>query len=117
MILRESEKSRLRVDFSGDFATWFELKVHAEPVQGEIDLLDNNFTGGVVYIGIPGDMNGDGKLNVKDVYAVAKAYGTSLEGPNPPGRTYVPECDINGDDKVDVKDFYIVCKHYGKIDP
>jgi Dockerin type I domain len=64
-----------------------------------------------------GDLNGDGVVDVKDVYEVALAYGTSLEGPNPPGRTYNPSCDINGDDKVDVKDLYTVCKHYGEVAP
>jgi hypothetical protein len=54
---------------------------------------------------------------VKDVYAVAKDYGTSQEGPNPPGGTYHPNCDINCDGKIDVKDYYIVCKHYGEVDP
>jgi hypothetical protein len=41
----------------------------------------------------------------------------ALEGPNPLGRTYNPNCDINGDDKIDVKDYYIVCKRYGETDP
>jgi len=61
-----------------------------------------------------GDINGDRKVDVKDVYAVAKAYGSSMEGPDPPGHPWNPLCDINGDGKVDVKDYYIVCKSFGK---
>jgi hypothetical protein len=63
-----------------------------------------------------GDVNADGKVDVKDIFAVGKAYGTSREGPNPPGRAYSPNCDINGDNKVDAKDYYIVNKHYGEVD-
>lgn len=64
-----------------------------------------------------GDVNFDGKVDVKDVYKVALAYGSSLEGPNPPGHSWDPNCDINVDNKVDVKDYYIVCKHYGEVGP
>jgi len=97
----------------GNYTIW----AYAWPVQGEVHTLDNDFTGGWVYVAMVGDINGDGKVDVKDVYAVAKAYGTSLEGPNPPDRTYAPNCDINNDGKIDIKDYYIVCKHYGETDP
>lgn len=60
-----------------------------------------------------GDVNYDGKVNIKDVYAVSKAYGTSLQGPNPPRRYYNPDCDLNNDNKIDARDVYVVCVHYG----
>lgn len=95
----------------------YTLTVHVVPVEGETYTADNTLIDGWVFISIPGDINGDRKVDVKDVYKVALAYGTSLEGPNPPDRTYEPNCDINGDDKIDVKDYYIVCKHYGETTP
>ena len=61
-----------------------------------------------------GDVNYDGKVNIKDVYAVARAYGTSLQGPNPQGRNYNPDCDLNNDHKIDAKDVYIVSRNFGK---
>jgi len=60
------------------------------------------------------DINHDLKVDVKDVYAVGRAYGTSATGPNPEGREWNPHCDINEDDKIDIKDYYPVCKNYGK---
>ena len=60
------------------------------------------------------DVNGDWKEDAKDVYRVGKAYGTSLEGPNPPGRKYDPPCDFNQDGKIDMKDYYMVQKYYGQ---
>jgi hypothetical protein len=93
----------------------YTISAYAWHVPNEIDTANNNCTYHyLIYIGIPGDANGDGKVDVKDVYKVALAYGTSLEGPDPLGRMYNPNCDINGDDKIDVKDYYIVCRHYGE---
>jgi parallel beta-helix repeat protein len=60
------------------------------------------------------DVNGDWKEDAKDVFRVGKAYGTSLEGPNPPGRKYDPPCDFNHDGKIDMKDYYLVQKYYGQ---
>jgi hypothetical protein len=95
----------------------YTISAVADTVYGETETLDNTYTNGTLHVGIPGDINGDRKVDVKDVYAVGKAYGTSLEGPNPPGRTYSPNCDINCDYKVDVKDYYIPCKNYGLGEP
>jgi hypothetical protein len=74
----------------------------------------NNAHCSTVVVTMIGDINADGKVDVKDVYAVALAYGSSWEGPDPLGHTWNPICDINDDLKVDVKDYYTVCKNYGK---
>lgn len=62
----------------------------------------------------PSDANHDLKVDLRDVYAVAKAYGASLDGPNPPGVDWNPHCDIDYNGKVDMKDYYIVCRNYGE---
>jgi hypothetical protein len=76
--------------------------------------MDMNHTILAVF-GLPrneGDINGDGKVDVKDVYTVAKAYGSYPSHPY-----WNSLCDINHDSKVDLKDYYIVCKDYGKTYP
>jgi hypothetical protein len=90
----------------------YTVSAYAWPVPGETDITDNSLTDGTVYVGIPGDVNGDKKVDLKDVYAVAKAYGSFPGHPK-----WNPVCDINNDNKVDLKDYYIVCKNYGKVDP
>lgn len=60
-------------------------------------------------IEIPGDVNGDGKVDLKDVYRVAYAFGSSPGFPN-----WNQSCDLNQDGKIDQRDYYIVCLNYGK---
>lgn len=58
------------------------------------------------------DLNGDGKIDIKDISIVARAFGTR------PGDPYWnPIADINGDGKVDIKDVSAVAKHYGETFP
>ena len=99
----------------------YTISAYVNPVLGETDTADNMFIDGLVTVAMAGDVNGDGKVDVKDIYTVAKAYASF--GPDyfypgsPPQRGWKPECDINGDNKVDLKDFYMTCKNYGKTSP
>jgi hypothetical protein len=61
---------------------------------------------------ILGDVNGDGKVDLKDVYTVAKAHGSFPGHPE-----WNPNCDINDDEKIDLKDYYATCLKFGKTDP
>jgi YVTN family beta-propeller protein len=92
----------------------YTISAYAWPVLGETDIADNMLTDRWVFVSIPGDINGDRKVDLKDVFAVGKAFGTTRQGPNPPGRVYVPNCDINDDDNIDLKDYYTTCKNFGK---
>jgi hypothetical protein len=56
------------------------------------------------------DVNGDRMVDLKDVYATAKAYNSTEGQPR-----WNPACDFNKDSIVDLKDYYAVCKNYGKI--
>lgn len=61
------------------------------------------------------DINHDLRVDLKDIYTVAKSYGTSLTGPNPEGCEWNPHCDINEDGRINMKDYYTVCRNYGKV--
>jgi len=95
----------------------YTISAYAEPPPGETDTIDNTLTDGWIIVAMIGDIAGadglpDGKVDVKDIFTAAKAYGTK---PNDP--KWNPNADINNDKKVDVKDIFTIAKHYGEIDP
>jgi len=55
-----------------------------------------------------GDINADGKVNVKDIFAIAKAFGSEYLHPG-----YYPNLDINRDGKINVKDIFAAAKNFG----
>jgi len=72
-------------------------------------VVTNNANDTMVTVALTGDINIDRKVDLKDVYAVGRAYGAV------PGHArWNVVCDINGDGKIDLKDYYTTCKNYGK---
>jgi hypothetical protein len=57
-----------------------------------------------------GDINGDGKVDGKDIAIASKAFGTK-----PGDQLWDPRADINKDDRVDGKDIAIISKSFGQI--
>jgi parallel beta-helix repeat protein len=56
-----------------------------------------------------GDLNHDGKVDIKDIHIVASAFGSS------PGESnWNPIADVNQDGKVDIRDVALVAKEYGE---
>jgi uncharacterized protein (DUF2141 family) len=55
-----------------------------------------------------GDINYDGKVDIKDVAMVSRAFGSM-----PDYGAWNPICDINGDGKVDIKDVALVSRGFG----
>lgn len=87
----------------------YTISVYASPVLGETDTSDNNYTMSAVTITIPGDINGDFKVDMKDIGEAARAFGTA------PGATkWDANADINNDGKVDMKDIGTAAKNFGK---
>ncbi len=63
----------------------------------------------IANVNIPdGDVNQDGKIDVRDLATVAKSYGTT------PGRSgYDFNLDLNFDFRVDIRDLAIVARSFG----
>jgi hypothetical protein len=85
---------------------------YAWPVPGETNMANNNCTGGTIKVSMVGDVNGDGKVNLIDVFAVALAYGSYPGHP-----TWNPNYDINNDGKINLIDYFTTVLNYGKTDP
>jgi hypothetical protein len=90
----------------------------ADTVPGEIDTANNNRTDGIVTVAIVGDINADGRVDMKDISYVARRFGCK-----PGSSLWDPNADITGptigvpDGKIDMRDISAVARHYGKKDP
>jgi hypothetical protein len=84
------------------------IRAYAWPVAGETDTADNNSTRPLI-VGIPGDINGDGIVDVFDAVLLASAAGTK-----PGDGNWNPNADINGDNIVDIYDAVILAAHAGE---
>jgi parallel beta-helix repeat protein len=80
----------------------------ASILQYETDTEDNTYVDGTVKVKLPGDVNGDGIVDILDLTLVSLAYG-KLEGE--PG--YDPEADVNKDGIVDMRDLSTVAMNLG----
>jgi len=66
-------------------------------------------TSDIISVPIPGDVNGDGKVDASDLSDLSKAYGSS-----PGDLNWNPNCDFNKDNKVDASDLFDLSKNYEK---
>jgi hypothetical protein len=69
-------------------------------------------TGGTVYVGIPGDINGDGTVDIYDAIMLSGAFGSS-----PGSASWNPNADVNGDGIIDIYDAIIIAGHFGQNIP
>ena len=94
----------------------YTITVEATQVLGEIDTTDNALTQSVM-VAMIGDITGpdgypDGRVDIRDIYTVAKAFGSY-----PGHRYWDSNADINDDDKVNINDLFIMAKQFGQADP
>lgn len=80
----------------------------ASAVSGETDTSDNSLPC-TVQVSILGDVNGDGRVDMKDVAKVAAAFQAS---PNQP--RWTPNGDLDENGVIDMKDISTTAKHFGE---
>jgi parallel beta-helix repeat protein len=95
-------------------ATGFEygdcsIRAKADAVEDEIDTVDNSLSLEVFVGWITGDVDGNGLVNLLDLYLIALRYGTQAGEP-----AFSPDCDINTDGKINMLDLYLAAIHYGE---
>jgi len=88
------------------------IRAYAWPVLGETETADNEYIDGTVKILIPGDVDGDGIVDIFDLVSVANVYGTKPGDPD-----WNPNADVKGDGIIDIFDLVLVAQHYGQTDP
>jgi len=86
----------------------YTLTAVATIIPPDNDPADNTFTDGKVKVRILGDTNGDGIVDIEDIYAAAIAYGSY-----PGHELWDPDMDLNSDGIIDIEDIYTIALYYG----
>jgi hypothetical protein len=87
----------------------YSISAYAPPVEGETYTADNILAEDWVLVTIPGDINGDKKVNVLDAIVLSNAFNAKPEDPN-----WNPNADVNGDNKVNILDCIVLANHFGQ---
>jgi len=56
-----------------------------------------------------GDVNGDGMVDIQDIYIVILAYDSYPGHPR-----WNPNADLNNDSRIDISDIYLVILNFGQ---
>ncbi len=83
------------------------ISANATAILGETNTADNNVTGGSVIVTIPGDINGDGTVNILDAIQVSNSFLAT-----PGSSNWNPNADINSDNIVNILDAIILANHF-----
>jgi len=87
----------------------YTVSAYALPVQGETHTADNTFIDGGVFLTLPGDINGDQKVNILDAILLANAFNSKPGDPK-----WSPNADINGDNKVNILDAIVLAGYFNQ---
>ena len=93
-------------DTSGFAYGNYTISAYVWPVQNETNMGNNNMTGGKVCVSIPGDINGDGTVDIFDAIILGDAFNST-----PSMKNWNANADINGDGIVDIYDAIILAGH------
>jgi hypothetical protein len=89
---------------------YYVVKAYAAPVLGETDTEDNTYAGSV-YIGVPGDVDGNHIVNMVDLRKIATNLNAETGDPN-----YASNYDINSDSMINMIDLLITAENFGRTD-
>jgi subtilisin-like proprotein convertase family protein len=77
---------------SGDVATWIDWQLIVYGTDG---------------VAIPGDIDGDGDVDISDLGALLASFGLPVDDPN-----FNPDADLDGDDDVDISDLGLLLANF-----
>jgi len=90
----------------------YSISVAAGVVYGEVDTEDNVRVGGWVTVTIPGDVDGNFRVNIYDAVKIGSIYAVVEGDPR-----FNSNSDIDGDGVASSLDLVICTKHYGETYP
>jgi len=109
---RQSAILRLRGNTTGFAYGNYTINAIADNLAGETDFSDNAYADGIVYVGIPGDINGDGKVDMKDIGYIAIRFYR-----NPKDSNWDSNADLDDDGKINMFDIGFAARHFGEHYP
>jgi hypothetical protein len=87
----------------------YTISAYAAPVPSEVSIGDNTYTDGVIKVAIPGDINGDGIVDILDAILLSNAYNAV-----PGSSRWNPNSDLKADDIIDILDAIVLANHYNQ---
>jgi parallel beta-helix repeat protein len=90
----------------------YTVRTYAQRVANQTDVSGNDFTLGTVKVTVPGDIDGNFKVQLADLVILAKAYSAKPGNPN-----WNPNADIDGNGAVGLSDLVALAQHYGQHYP
>jgi hypothetical protein len=87
----------------------YTISAVVEAVPGEPVTSDNTLIGSTVSVTIPGDVDGNRRVDIFDIVLMASGYGTTEGQPK-----FIANCDIEGDGDIDIFDIVIAAGNYGR---
>jgi hypothetical protein len=86
----------------------YTISAYALPIQDETNTTNNRLTSGQVKVVVPGDVNGDGIVNMQDIYTELVLRFMCKRG----DARYAANSDINNDGIINYQDIYIAILHF-----
>jgi hypothetical protein len=105
-----SETRRIEWNTTGvPYCHNYTISAYIPPVPFELDTTDNTYINGGVKIRIPGDVNGDGQVNILDCIIASNSFGATPADPR-----WNRYCDMNKDYKINILDMIRISNNFGK---
>jgi hypothetical protein len=86
----------------------YRIIAKAQPIPDEVNFTNNNLEDGMVKVTIPGDVNGDKKVDVYDLALISAHWSDPPEGP----LGYEATVDVNADEWIDIGEVQIASLHW-----
>lgn len=90
----------------------YTISATAAIVPSETDTADNSLNDGKILVTIPGDVDGNLKVNILDVVRITGCYGSKKGQP-----AYNPNSDLDDNDAITILDVVRCTGHYGEKFP